>query len=72
MVTKPPGPDGDARMSLHQAIDYLTAALLDVQQLRRHVDGAVEPERIADDLHRLEETLQALGTCLLQLRDTPS
>lgn len=51
---------------VHRAIDRLSAALLDVQRLRRQtarVDG-FDP-----DLERLETTLHELGDLLRQLQD---
>jgi hypothetical protein len=50
----------------HRAIDRLSAALLDVQRLRRQtarVDG------LGPDLERLETTLHELGDLLRQLQD---
>ena len=54
--------------SVHQAIDYLTAALLDAQQIRRSTEGSGLPDELDEQLHRLEGTLQRLGSCLLEIR----
>ncbi len=65
-----PSADGQPPAPLHRAIDLLTGALLETQMLARRADeGTMPPDRLADDLRRLERTLHELGDCLLQVRD---
>jgi len=59
---------------LHHAIDYLTAALLDVQSLRRwleHCNSASSAE-IDQRLTEIETWLRLLGATLTALHDDPS
>ena len=58
--------ESDEPTLLHRAIDRLSAALLDVQRLRRH--PAVH-DGFGSDLERLETTLQELGLILRQLQE---
>lgn len=58
----------DDRTPLHVAIDHLTVALLEVQQLRRQL---AESDSIAAEYDRLEATLQELGELLVSLREAP-
>lgn len=56
----------DGRAPLHVAIDQVTVALLQVQQLRRQL---TETERFAAEFDRIEATLQEIGTLLASLRE---
>lgn len=58
--------ESDEPTPVHRAIDRLSAALLDVQRLRRR---PAAHDGFAPDLERLEETLQELGLILRQLQE---
>ena len=80
-LSAPTGQDGAAssipsgcvpmHTTIHQAIDYLTAALLDVQHIRRATEETAISGELDEQLHRLEGTLQRLGNCLLDIRGEP-
>jgi hypothetical protein len=58
--------ESDEPTPVHRAIDRLSAALLDVQRLRRQ---SAAHDALSPDLERLETTLQELGVILRQLQE---
>ena len=63
-------PHDGAPTPIHRALDSLTAAILELQQLRRRMAGDQPPEgaEIDQSLESLEERLHELAATLTALR----
>lgn len=63
--------DDGSPTPVHRALDSLTAAIIELQQLQRRMSGEQPPnlEDVEQSLGSLEERLRELGASLTGLRD---
>lgn len=65
------GPDDGSPTHVHRALDHLTAATIELQQLRRRLGNRhdVGPDEIDAMLGSIEDRLRTMGELLTELRD---